>query len=353
MQTLADLVDQRVRGVQRAPRPHHPTRLPSSPPCRSPMSSPAARKSSHASVAGAPSCAGRCATNRAAFAPSSTARSRHEHRSFPICRRADVHHRSRRSFLGGSTPLADRRSCTRSRYGGASAAVASSRSDGSMVDPTPTAEEHVEVHEAVTKDDRTQRESLRRRLREKRAALAEGIVRAMSAEVCATIAALPAFARAQSRRPLRAGARRDRSDAAARSAPRAWRRGRLPAGRFDDAGAARLRTRRSRRDRWSPVASASPSRAPTAPSPTTTSTSSWSPASPSDATATGSVSATATTTVRSPPRRTPCASGCATSSSWSIACRRVPATSRSISSITPRERVATGARPLAPEEVPS
>jgi 5-formyltetrahydrofolate cyclo-ligase len=53
------------------------------------------------------------------------------------------------------------------------------------------------VHEAVAEDDRTQREMLRRTLREKRAVLAEGIVRAMSADVCATIAALPAFTRAR------------------------------------------------------------------------------------------------------------------------------------------------------------
>jgi 5-formyltetrahydrofolate cyclo-ligase len=52
------------------------------------------------------------------------------------------------------------------------------------------------VHEAVAEDDRTQREVLRRSLREKRAALAEGLVRAMSADVCAAAAALPAFASA-------------------------------------------------------------------------------------------------------------------------------------------------------------
>jgi 5-formyltetrahydrofolate cyclo-ligase len=53
------------------------------------------------------------------------------------------------------------------------------------------------VHEAVAEDDRTQREKLRRTLREKRAVLAEGIVRAMSADVCAAVAALPEFARAR------------------------------------------------------------------------------------------------------------------------------------------------------------
>jgi 5-formyltetrahydrofolate cyclo-ligase len=53
------------------------------------------------------------------------------------------------------------------------------------------------VHEAVAEDDRTQREVLRRTLREKRAALAEGLVRAMSADVCAAAAALPTFARAR------------------------------------------------------------------------------------------------------------------------------------------------------------
>ena len=53
------------------------------------------------------------------------------------------------------------------------------------------------MHEAVAEDDRTQREVLRRSLRDKRAALADGIVRAMSADVCAAVAALPAFARAR------------------------------------------------------------------------------------------------------------------------------------------------------------
>ena len=53
------------------------------------------------------------------------------------------------------------------------------------------------MHEAVANDDRTQREMLRRTLREKRAVLADGIVRAMSADVCAAVAALPAFARAR------------------------------------------------------------------------------------------------------------------------------------------------------------
>ena len=41
------------------------------------------------------------------------------------------------------------------------------------------------------------REVLRRTLRDKRAALPEGLVRAMSADVCAAVAALPAFARAK------------------------------------------------------------------------------------------------------------------------------------------------------------
>ncbi|MCU1278316.1 MAG: 5-formyltetrahydrofolate cyclo-ligase [bacterium] len=50
------------------------------------------------------------------------------------------------------------------------------------------------MHEAVAEDDRTQRDMLRRTLREKRAVLAEGIVRAMSADVCATIAAMREFA---------------------------------------------------------------------------------------------------------------------------------------------------------------
>ena len=53
------------------------------------------------------------------------------------------------------------------------------------------------MHEAVSEVDRTKREALRRTLREKRAALAEGIVRAMSADVCAAVAALPAFVRAR------------------------------------------------------------------------------------------------------------------------------------------------------------
>ena len=49
----------------------------------------------------------------------------------------------------------------------------------------------------MAEDDRTQREVLRRSLREKRASLAEGLVRAMSADVCAAVAALPAFTRAR------------------------------------------------------------------------------------------------------------------------------------------------------------
>jgi 5-formyltetrahydrofolate cyclo-ligase len=53
------------------------------------------------------------------------------------------------------------------------------------------------VHEAVGEDDRTQREELRRRLRERRAALPEAFVRAASADVCAAVVALPAFARAR------------------------------------------------------------------------------------------------------------------------------------------------------------
>ena len=46
------------------------------------------------------------------------------------------------------------------------------------------------MHEAVAEDDRTQRELLRRSLRDKRASLAHGLVRAMSADVCAAVAAL-------------------------------------------------------------------------------------------------------------------------------------------------------------------
>lgn len=52
----------------------------------------------------------------------------------------------------------------------------------------------------MAEDDRTQRlgrEVLRRSLRDKRASLAEGLVRAMSADVCAAVAALPAFTRAR------------------------------------------------------------------------------------------------------------------------------------------------------------
>jgi 5-formyltetrahydrofolate cyclo-ligase len=54
------------------------------------------------------------------------------------------------------------------------------------------------VHEAVGEDQRTQRETLRRSLRERRAALPAALVRAASAAVCADVAALPAFARAGS-----------------------------------------------------------------------------------------------------------------------------------------------------------
>ena len=53
------------------------------------------------------------------------------------------------------------------------------------------------MHEAVAENDRMQREVLRRTLRDKRAALAEGLVRAMSADVCAAVARLPAFGRAK------------------------------------------------------------------------------------------------------------------------------------------------------------
>jgi 5-formyltetrahydrofolate cyclo-ligase len=52
------------------------------------------------------------------------------------------------------------------------------------------------VHEAVGEDDRTQREELRRSLREARAAVPPDRVRAASAAVCAAVAALPSFARA-------------------------------------------------------------------------------------------------------------------------------------------------------------
>jgi 5-formyltetrahydrofolate cyclo-ligase len=65
-----------------------------------------------------------------------------------------------------------------------------------MADPTDGRGAR-EVHEAVAEDDRTQREVLRRSLRDKRASLAEGLVRAMSADVCAAVAALPAFGRAR------------------------------------------------------------------------------------------------------------------------------------------------------------
>jgi 5-formyltetrahydrofolate cyclo-ligase len=52
------------------------------------------------------------------------------------------------------------------------------------------------VHEAVAEQERTQRETLRRRLRDERAALSNDAVSAASAVVCAAVAALPAFARA-------------------------------------------------------------------------------------------------------------------------------------------------------------
>ncbi len=52
------------------------------------------------------------------------------------------------------------------------------------------------VAEDDRNDQRTGREKLRRMLRDQRAALAEPLVRAMSADVCAAVAALPAFARA-------------------------------------------------------------------------------------------------------------------------------------------------------------
>lgn len=52
------------------------------------------------------------------------------------------------------------------------------------------------MHEAVVKDDRTQREELRQRLRETRSGLPAAEVRAASAAVCAAVAALPLFVRA-------------------------------------------------------------------------------------------------------------------------------------------------------------
>jgi 5-formyltetrahydrofolate cyclo-ligase len=52
------------------------------------------------------------------------------------------------------------------------------------------------VHEAVGEDERTQRQALRIRLRDQRAALSDDAVRVASAAVCAAVAALPAFARA-------------------------------------------------------------------------------------------------------------------------------------------------------------
>jgi 5-formyltetrahydrofolate cyclo-ligase len=52
------------------------------------------------------------------------------------------------------------------------------------------------VHEAVGEDQRAQRQSLRIRLRDQRAALSEDLVRVASAAVCAAVGAEPAFARA-------------------------------------------------------------------------------------------------------------------------------------------------------------
>src|SRR4051794_38879323 len=54
-----------------------------------------------------------------------------------------------------------------------------------------------EVHEAVAKDDRTQREELRRSMRERRAALSTPSVRAASDTVCATALALPELSSAR------------------------------------------------------------------------------------------------------------------------------------------------------------
>jgi 5-formyltetrahydrofolate cyclo-ligase len=53
------------------------------------------------------------------------------------------------------------------------------------------------VHEAVAKDERTQRQELRRSLRDQRAALPDDVVRTASAAVCAALGALPAWARAR------------------------------------------------------------------------------------------------------------------------------------------------------------
>jgi 5-formyltetrahydrofolate cyclo-ligase len=54
-----------------------------------------------------------------------------------------------------------------------------------------------EVHEAVAKDDRTQREELRRSMRERRAALSAPLVRAASDAVCVAALALPELAGAR------------------------------------------------------------------------------------------------------------------------------------------------------------
>ncbi|MDB4966747.1 MAG: 5-formyltetrahydrofolate cyclo-ligase [Myxococcales bacterium] len=53
------------------------------------------------------------------------------------------------------------------------------------------------MHEAVAEDDRTQREVLRRSLRERRAALSTPSVRAASDAVCASALTLPPLARAR------------------------------------------------------------------------------------------------------------------------------------------------------------
>jgi 5-formyltetrahydrofolate cyclo-ligase len=64
-----------------------------------------------------------------------------------------------------------------------------------MADPTDGRGAR-EVHEVVGEDERTQRDELRRQLRRQRAALADDAVRAASAGVCAELAAWPPFVRA-------------------------------------------------------------------------------------------------------------------------------------------------------------
>ena len=117
----------------------------------------------------------------------------------------------------GAHPLADTRRCrSRGRSArGASAAVASDneRISGSMADTRAGGRGAREVHEAVAKDDRTQREELRRSCANNARPCRRALVRAASDAVCAAVARPARIDGRAPCRALRAGARRNRPGA--------------------------------------------------------------------------------------------------------------------------------------------